>query len=247
MSPYTVVVIMATDTRGGRVRLSIIVLSVVVALGVVGLAGCGGAGRSGPLDAADNVPVSSAVSSSVLPIVDNQPTLGSTGAPIKMVEFGDFTCPYCGMFALEIKPRIQREFIDTGKIEYVWRNFPVITGKSMDAAIAATCAHEQGAFWDYHDALFGLLRDEGHGAFDEEAFVALAAELQLDTARFAACLTENPHHEAILDDVVAAQELGVNATPAFLVNGYLIMGAHPFEIWEEFFNQLLEVEESPTS
>lgn len=167
------------------------------------------------------------------------PALGSPDAPITMVEFGDFGCPYCGVFALQIKPDIMEHYVETGVVRFIWRDFPVITENSLPAARAARCAQEQDAFWEYHDALYEVLNDEGSGAMDAGKFSTLAGELSLDTSRFEKCLEENPHQGIIARDIQHARQLGARATPTFLVNGYLVSGSQPFDKWEEIFAELL--------
>lgn len=167
------------------------------------------------------------------------PAMGSPDAPITMVEFGDFGCPYCGVFALQVKPEIIEHYVETGIVRFIWRDFPVITENSLPAARAARCAQEQGAFWEYHDALYEVLDEDGSRAFDDAKFSNLAKDLSLDTARFDGCLEDNPHQSVIARDIQHARQLGARATPTFLVNGYLVSGSQPFEQWEEIFAELL--------
>jgi protein-disulfide isomerase len=143
------------------------------------------------------------------------PVLGSPAAPVTLVEFIDYECPYCQKFARETLPRLKAQYVDTGQVRYVARDFPLARhSRARPAAIAAACAGEQDRFWAMHEALL-----TAPGQLAEAEIVAHADRLGLDRARWQACRAR-PDHEARLDAAVAeARALGVSGTPSFLVGG----------------------------
>lgn len=168
---------------------------------------------------------------------DDDPVLGSPDAPITIIEFSDFECPFCSRFHRDTLPVIQQEYIETGIVKLVYRDFPIdrIHPNARVAHIAAECADEQGMFWPYHDVLFDR-QGEWSGlnpTMMRERVSEYASALQLDTTAFEACL-ESPTIGAEIDaDKQAGSSYGVTGTPAFFVGndaaGYeQISGAKPF-------------------
>lgn len=153
---------------------------------------------------------------------------GSADAPITVVEFADFACSACGLFARETLPAIHRDWIATGRvrIKYV----PFILGifpRAMEAAEAAECAGEQNAFWSMHDVLYSMQRDWTRLGDPRDRFLDYARRLSLDIPRFAACLDADRHRATIEDNTRIAQRLQIRGTPTFFVNGARIQGAIP--------------------
>lgn len=155
---------------------------------------------------------------------------GETDAQIVIVEFADFACSACGLFARETLPEVHREWIATGRarIKYI----PFILGifpRAMEAAEAAECAAEQDSFWPMHDMLYSLQR-EWSGAGDPRAkFVEYARRMALDVPGFESCLDADRHHETVRHNTRVAQQLQIRGTPTFFVNGARIQGAVPLE------------------
>ncbi len=151
----------------------------------------------------------------LLPQIDiaGQPMRGDPAAPVTIVEFIDYECPYCQAFAQDTWPQLKADYVDAGKVRYIARDFPLGRhSRARPAAIAATCAGEQGRFWEMHDALFaaaGQLRDP-----DIEAH---AQRLGLDATAFAACRAADRHQVQLDADVAAARAVGASGTPSFLV------------------------------
>jgi protein-disulfide isomerase len=151
------------------------------------------------------------------------PTIGPDDAPVTIVEFSDFECPYCG----RIVPTLDKvRSAYPGKVRLVFRQFPLvgIHPNAMQAALASLCAHEQNSFWKMHDAMFGEQR-----ALSATQLKEKAAKLELDTEAFDACLDSDKYAEAVQADMEAGSAVGVSATPALFINGRLISGAQPFE------------------
>lgn len=172
------------------------------------------------------------------------PALGAADAPVTIVEFLDYQCPFCQKFALETYPRIKTNYIDTGKVRYVSRDFPLPQHeRARPAAIAAACAGEQGRFWEMHDALLA-----GAGRLRDSDIAAHARTLGLDRARFDACRAEPRHAKRLNADYAAARAVGVSGTPNFLVGanrgevaqGQLLTGDEDFAAFEKVLARYLK-------
>lgn len=139
---------------------------------------------------------------------------GHFDAPVTMVEFSDYQCPFCKRHANSVMPNILQEYVDTGKVRFVMREFPLenLHSRAEEASEAALCAGDQGKYWEMHDALFNDQR-----ANTDEDFQRFAEEMGIDTADFALCMLEDRHMERINSDVVEGQKLGVSGTPSFVL------------------------------
>ena len=167
--------------------------------------------------------------------VGNLPPIGDENAPIKIIEFSDFNCPYCGSFTSDTLPQIKEEYIDTGKAVFYFRQFPIVG--SNRPALAAECANEQEQFWAYHDLLFEN-QQEWRGLAETEIdskFAEYAATLNLNSTQFSQCLTSDKFIDNITKDLEEGASAGVDGVPATFINGYLIVGAVPYE---EFKKQI---------
>lgn len=164
------------------------------------------------------------------------PSRGVAGAPIVMVEFSDFQCGYCRKFAFETLPKLGERYIQSGKMRFIYRHMAVLGPPSAQAAQAASCAFEQGKFWEYHDTLF---HSKSPMAFSVAQLKRYAADLKLDEQGFGACLDSGKYAERVQTETVFGRALGASGTPAFLVNGQLAIGAYPFETFREAIDAML--------
>lgn len=160
-----------------------------------------------------------------------RPSLGDPAAPVVIVEYADFQCPFCGAFAREIQPQIESAYVRTGKVRFEWRDFAWMGAESKAAANAARCAADQGAFWKYHDRLYASSVAPNRGTFTRARLIADASAIGLDTATFGACLDDGRHRAAVEADTAEATRLGMTGTPTFLINGQRIVGAQPFAVF----------------
>jgi len=153
--------------------------------------------------------------------------LGDQNAPVTIVEYGDFQCPFCAKFFSETESALREKYIKTGKVKFIYRDFAFLGQESLWAANAARCAGEQEKFWQYHDYLYGNQRGENQGAFSKDNLKSFAAALGLDKEKFGACLDAEKYTDLIQKETKAGGEAGVQGTPASFINGTLYPGALP--------------------
>ncbi len=164
---------------------------------------------------------------------DDDPVWGPDSAPITIIEFSDYECPYCRKWHLQIWPQIQAAYPD--QIRLVYRDFPLsnIHFNATPAAGAANCAGEQDMYWEYSEKLFS---DEQ--PLNLDTYLQYAETLGLEMADFGECLDSGRQKDEVIADYEYAANLGVSSTPTFFVNGIAVVGAQPFEV----FQQIIEAE-----
>lgn len=163
---------------------------------------------------------------------NNAPSIGSNEAPVSIIEFSDFQCPYCRDVGGTIKQVLRNYGSD---VRIIFKHLPLdIHAEAFASARAAFCAGEQGFFWQYHDALFSA------ETFSPEAFSKMASELGLSIPNFQACLSSEVSRTAILKDMREAKQFGINTTPTFIVNGVLVRGAIGLEEFKTIIGRELK-------
>ena len=165
------------------------------------------------------------------------PNKGNADAPVTIVEFSDFQCSFCRKFWRETLPRIEEKYIRTGSVRFVYRHLAILGPPSVQAAIAAECAHEQGKFWPYHDRLFA---NAGPFALTTSNLKRYAEELELDRGRFGACLDAERPREKVERETDVGRAIGMTGTPGFLINGGRLIGAQPYEVFERIIEARLK-------
>jgi len=166
----------------------------------------------------------------------NDPVLGDPKAPVTMVEFSDFQCPYCKQYHDTTFSRLKQTYIDTGKVKYVYKDFPLsqLHPRAQASAEAAQCAHEQGKFWEYGDILF-----KNQQALADENLKQYAVDLKLDTKAFDACYSSGKYRADIAGDQQAGIAAQVTGTPGFAINGQRLDGALPYEKFQQVIDEAL--------
>ena len=171
---------------------------------------------------------------------------GRAAAPLVLLEFSDFECPFCGRYSRDTYHQVQREYVDTGKVRYVFRHTPIerTHPNAMKAAEAAECAGGQGKFWEMHDKLFANQK-----ALTQPSLVAHAQVLGLNVTSFQSCLTSGQHAARVRADLAEGLRAGVTGTPAFFIgtvtkDGKLkvlrkLIGAKPFATIKQTLDGLL--------
>ena len=180
-------------------------------------------------------------------VVMNGTTLGDPNAPAKLIEYADFQCPACKRFALEIEPTLINEYIKTGRMSLTFVPYSFIDNyarsgrESKAAAEAAYCALDQGRFWDYYSILFANQEGENIGSFSNERLYAFAEKLSLNMDDFKSCFDSGKYTQKVLDDRVSAENLGLDSTPTFILNGEI----QSFSSYEQLFSNIEAL--SPTT
>lgn len=177
--------------------------------------------------------------------IDDDPIKGDKNAPITIIEFSDYECPFCKRSNDQVISRIDKEYIETGKVRLVFRDFPLgFHKKAIPAAVAANCAGEQGKYWEVHDFLF---QDKGN--LSKEAVLNSSDSLGLDKAKLQACMDDKSKEEEITKDFQEGQKYGVRGTPSYFIGkttengkieGTFIRGAQPYTVFKEEIDKQLK-------
>lgn len=162
-------------------------------------------------------------------LIDDDSIKGDPNAPITIIEFSDYECPFCQRFYLTTYQQIVENYIDTGKVNLVYRDFPLsFHQNAQKAAEAAECAGEQGKYYEMHDLLF----EKGvEGGID--SFKNYASEIGLNQAEFDECLDSGKMESEVKKDFADGQTLGISGTPSFIINGKILVGAQPYSVFEK--------------
>ncbi len=176
--------------------------------------------------------------------------VGKDDAPLKLEQYEDFQCPFCLKYTAEQEGQIIEEYVKTGKVQIVYRQFPGLGTESLRAGIASQCAAEQNRFWDYKYELFHVQAEAGQlsaeklnvGRFSDEKLKSIAKGLGLDTGKFDQCFAGADALKVIEDDQRAGRAIGIRGTPSFAING-LAMGAagapQNFDDWRKILDDAL--------
>ena len=181
--------------------------------------------------------------------LDDDPIRGDPNAPITIVEFSDFQCPFCARFHVQTLPSLLEEYIDTGKVNLVYRDFPIqsIHPNALPAAVAAECANEQGNYWEYHDTLFE--KQSGWSRLDSNTaistFSQYATDIGLEQQQFDSCLGSGKYLEEVQGDLSDGRDYDITGTPGFFIGneeiGFVkINGAQPFESFQRIIDAQLD-------
>ena len=165
---------------------------------------------------------------------------GEATAPITVVEFSDFQCSFCAKFFKNVLPLIEENYIKTGKVKLIYRDFPLdIHPEAYNAALAGKCAKEQGKFKEMHDVLFEKQQEWSASTTVQTVFKQYAKDASMNVKQFSDCVTAQKFATEVRKDFVDGAAVGVNGTPAFFVNGKLVSGALPYD---KFFKPIFDAE-----
>jgi len=173
-------------------------------------------------------------------LANGSPILGNLDAPVTLVEFGDYQCHFCNVFFHSTEDDILKNYVETGKVRMIFKDYNIIGPDSISASHGAHCADDQGLFWEYHDILYSNWTGENNGWASSENLVKFAQEINLDMDEWSECITNRSHSQTILASNEDAKTLGITGTPAFFVIGpdgkyTRIFGAQPFEVFANIF------------
>ena len=175
-------------------------------------------------------------------LIEGSIIMGSPNAKITIVEFGDYQCTFCYKFHDETMKKITDEYIKTNNVNFVYKDFPLNGEQSILASEAAYCAEKQNKFWEYHNTLYNNWGGENTGWITENVLLGFARDLEMNLDDFSQCLENSEFRQKVLDNEQFGREIGINATPSFLIFDdneiYRIIGAQPFEKFEQAFQKL---------
>ena len=168
--------------------------------------------------------------------------LGNPNSKITVVEFGDYQCTFCYKFHNDVMKKINEKYIKSGDVNFVYKDFPLNGSPSLLAAEASYCAQQQNQFWSYHDMLYDNWGGENTGWITTEILTEFARESELDLEIFNSCMANSEFRQKVVNNEQFAREINIDATPSFLIFNdneiYRIIGAQPFEKFEQVFHEL---------
>ena len=177
----------------------------------------------------------------------NAMILGDAKAPVTIVEYGDYQCPFCERYFQQNESAFIKQYVNTGKARFVWKDYAFLGQESIWAAEAARCANDQNKFWEYHNYLYSHQGAENSGAFSKANLKKFASALGLNMNQFNKCIDTDKYASFIQQENQAASAIGVNGTPATFINGLLVadsngnsVGAAPFATFQAVIEQILK-------
>lgn len=171
---------------------------------------------------------------------DDPMAMGEVDAPVVMVNYSEFQCPFCGKFARDTEPALIEEYVQDGTLRIEWRDFPYLGPESTTAAHAGRAAAAQGRFWEFHDAMYADQLPPNSGQLDEDYLAGIAEDLGLDVEEFLTDMNSKAAQDAVQDDFAEGQAIGVTGTPAFIINGVPVIGAQPTQVFRDTIEQAAE-------
>ncbi len=243
----------ASGPKDRFLPVSILVAAIVIGGSIVFATVFRGTGMSGT-DAGVTQQGTPPVPAAIMNIGSRDAVWGDPNAPVTLVEYGDYQCPFCASFFAQTQAQVAKNYIDTGKVKMVFRNFIVNDRTSADheshnSALAAECSKDQNKFWAFHDAIYSLeVKDEAvnpqgaenNGNLTRAAFLGIAKSLGMDLPQFTACYDSGKYTSTVQAESDQAAAYGVNATPSFFANGVAIIGAEPYASFKQLFDGLLK-------
>ena len=173
---------------------------------------------------------------------NSPPIIGDKNAKITILEFGDYQCTFCYKFHQQTLVDIKKSYIDTGKVNYTYKDFPLNGLDSVLASEASLCADEQGKYWDYHNTLFNNWAGEKTGWITGNSLLDFAEQNNLNMQDFTECVNSHKYNQRVIENQNFAKSVGINATPSFFIfdNEKLIriIGAQPIEKFDDVIEQM---------
>lgn len=177
--------------------------------------------------------------------INKRPALGKADAPITLIEFTDYQCPFCSRFHSSTMQQLKKKYVATGKLRIIVQDYPLQFHKqAKGAARAAQCANEQGKYWEYRDLLF-----KNQKKLADANLQSYAKQLSLDSKKFKSCVSSSKYDKQIAADMAAAQRIGITGTPSFVlgkttkdkVTGLKIVGARPYAVFDAHIKSQLKI------
>ncbi len=172
---------------------------------------------------------------------NGSPILGDPNAKITMVEFGDYQCTYCHLFHQNTKDALLQQYVETGKVNFVFRDFPLNGPDSVLAAEGSYCADDQGKYWQYHDELYKNWAGEKTGWVNQKSLDKFAMTVGLDLDKFDKCISDKKYEQKVLDNQKFGEKIGIDGTPSFIIFGgkgiTKIVGAQPISVFKQVLDK----------
>ncbi len=166
---------------------------------------------------------------------DDDAIMGDKNAPVTIISFEDYQCPFCKRAFEQSVLQVKKDYIDDGRVRYIFRDFPLgFHPEAQFAAEASECAHEQGKFWEYHDALY-----ENQQSLGSALYIQLAQQIGLDDDKFKTCIDTRKYSQEVKDDFSYGSKVGVTGTPTFFINGIKLVGAQPYQSFKQIIDDEL--------
>jgi protein-disulfide isomerase len=230
-----------------RRRGQIVLVLAVVAVALVVVVGVTSQGRSNTAQSTAAGSGTATASNSAPPALElarriaGDPTaLGALKAPVVLIEYADYRCPFCGIFARDTMPKLVDEYVKSGVLRIEWRDFVIYGQQSLDAAVAARAAGEQGLFWKYHDAIYAAAPERAHIALPRKRLREIAKSVGVpDMAKFERDMRSSTFLGLVNADTKEGASIGVTGTPSFVVNNTTIVGAQPIDVFRQAIESAL--------
>lgn len=207
----------------------------------------GSAPAGGNTDGQNTLTATSTTAAQVMTLGPRDAILGNASATVTLIEYGDYQCPYCGEFFTQTEPEIIQNYVNTGKVRMVFRDFAFLGPESTAAAEAAQCAEDQNKLWPYHDALYTAKAvdfndggKEDDGFFSPAEFLRLAQQVGLNIPSFTTCIDNNTDANIVAQEKGDGAAAGVNSTPSFFINGQALSGAQPYSVFQQALDSALQ-------
>ena len=189
-----------------------------------------------------DVAPAAAVNGQIAPVTERDMALGDKDAPVTFVVYADYQCPFCGRFFTTVEASLIQEYVKTGKVRLVHRDFAFLGPESIAAAEAAECSKDQDKFWQFHDALYTEEVKDGqehNNNLNRDLFIKLARQVGMNSNEFVKCYDGKKYAKTVEDNVKAAQAAGVDSTPTSFINGQEVQGAQPYLVFKNAIEGLL--------
>lgn len=172
--------------------------------------------------------------------VDDPLAKGDVDAPVVLVAYSEFQCPFCGKFARDTAPILEQKYVADGTLRIEWRDFPFLGPESTTAAVAGRAAAAQGKFWEFHDAMYADPLPPNSGNLDQAYVESMARSVDIDIEKFRQVMSDPETSTAVQAEFEAGRSAGVTSTPSFFINGTPVIGAQPAEVFEQVIEEAAE-------
>lgn len=225
--------------------LFLAVALLVLFVGIFAYQGGASQGRTGGERPAGSAKSDSAPLDLSRRLANDPSAIGDAGAPVVLIEYADYRCPFCGLFARDTLPALVEKYVASGDLRIEWRDLPVFGDESNKAAVAGRAAGKQGKFWEFNKAVFAIAPERGHAALPRERLLQIAKDAGVpDISQFEADLDSKELEQAVIEDAQEAASIGATGTPTFLVNESPLVGAQPLATFEKAIEEALRKAEA---